>query len=97
MLNASEGYLLTMKVNGAKTEIKAGKTYTGNIVLTLRKKIKPIYNNDTIRELQPCNSRISKLKGTGPDVWRAEVFRDQVRYAVRILVEKASEAECAYR
>jgi CCR4-NOT transcriptional regulation complex NOT5 subunit len=35
---APEGMRVEMKVNGAKTEIKAGKTYTGNIVLTLRKK-----------------------------------------------------------
>ena len=35
---APEGMRLEMKVNGVKTEIKAGKTYTGNIVLTLRKK-----------------------------------------------------------
>jgi hypothetical protein len=35
---APEGMRVEMKVNGSKTEIKAGKTYTGNIVLTLRKK-----------------------------------------------------------
>jgi hypothetical protein len=35
---APEGMRVEMKVNGTKTEIKTGKTYTGNIVLTLRKK-----------------------------------------------------------
>jgi hypothetical protein len=34
---APEGSKVVMTVNGAKTEIKTGKTYTGNIVLTVSK------------------------------------------------------------
>ena len=37
-VTAPEGYNVAMTVNGAKTEIKAGKTYTGDIVLSLSKK-----------------------------------------------------------
>ncbi len=34
---APEGLAVEMKVNGAKTEIKSGKTYTGNVILWLKK------------------------------------------------------------
>jgi len=37
---APEGLAVEMKVNGAKTEIKSGKTYTGNVILWLKKSSK---------------------------------------------------------
>ena len=47
VLVAPDGYSLTMTVDGVETPMESGKTYTGDIVLTVTEEIPVTYSSDT--------------------------------------------------